>query len=142
MIKQALQEANIGYKVGDKEFKTKDHGGKHKTVRQASAAAYKHAGKDKKVSAITDKGDEQLGESLHQEEMCEIMRGTDKSVIDGHAYHLKECGVATTLGYDQGKHCLKVPKSHLSQVVDVLKNNVNEVGMALAEKIQKKYLSK
>jgi dipeptidase len=76
------------------------------------------------------------------QEMVNILKGADYATINGLAYHLKECGCNTTMGYKNGQHVLMVRRDFLPLAVDSLKNTCDRLGNLLGEKLEQKHFKK
>lgn len=83
-----------------------------------------------------------VNESVFEEEYVNGFISEDYSAINGYAYRLKECGVDSKMGYNNGKHNLMIRRDHLGNAIDVLKNSADELGYTVAERLQRRYFAK
>jgi len=83
-----------------------------------------------------------LSPMMEEEDYVSGFQSEDYSSVNGYAYRLKECGVDTRMDYDNGKHRLMVRRDHLPLAIDTLKNSADEMGIAVAEKMNNKHFKK
>ena len=81
-------------------------------------------------------------EQLEEDSYTPMMKGKDYSTVNGISYRLKECGVATKMGYDNGNHTLSVRNDQMGLATESLIETGDELSYELGQKLNEKHFKK